>query len=334
MQGNDTLNAEIGDNADGTGNKANQSGTRAAATLEDLQSRLQRTSMRLSVRSTPGQTFSAIRNQTISYILDLFFGQRRGILDYWSDSGSYYSESYQASYNGNMNLMQPGQLEWHLYQGTAQYEAENTFFSTQGTVRTGDGREINFNVNVGMSREFQQYYEEEIQPELNLVDPLVINLDGDTAQVSDQTFYFDIDADGVLDKVNRLGSGSGFLALDKNGDGVINDGSELFGTASGNGFQDLAQYDDDGDGWIDEDDAIWSKLQIWCKDENGNDVLYKLADRGVGAICLQNVGTQFTQQAQDGSVKGVVRNTGVFLYEDGNVGTVQHVDMVKHAYSA
>ncbi len=216
-------------------------------------------------------------------------------------------------------------------QAGIQIEAEDTAFTTKGTVRTSDGREISFNVNVGMSRRFQQYYQEEFQQaSVDLCDPLVINLDTDVAELSDQTFYFDIDGDGELDEISQLGAGSGYLALDKNGDGIINDGNELFGTSSGNGFADLAKYDEDGNGWIDENDAIWDKLKIWCKDENGNDVLYRLADKGVGAICLQNVATDFALKGQEGQTKGAIRNTGVFLYENGNVGTVQHVDVAKY----
>ena len=331
---NNALNTEIGNSTNDAGGKTNQSSERGYTSLNDWQARFQRFNGRLNfnTRNTPSQTFATIRSQTINYILDLFFG--RGMRNSWSMNSSYYSESYQFSYSSSMATVQPSPLEWQLFQGNLQYESESTYFTTQGTVRTSDGREISFNVNVGMSREFQRYYEEQIQTDLDLIDPLVINLNGTVADVSDQTFFFDIDGDGVLDEVNQLGSGSGFLALDKNGDGIINDGSELFGTTSGNGFKDLARYDDDGDGWIDEDDAIWAMLKIWCKDEKGNDVLYSLADLGVGAICLQNVNTEFTQQALDGSAKDVIRNTGVFLYENGNVGTVQHVDMVRHAYSA
>ena len=316
-QGNNALNTAVKDGNEANGDKSGLT-TQQQERLEELQTRLQRFGIRLPIRSTPSQTFNTIRNHTVNYILDLFFGNKR------------------SNFQLQPVELQPIQIQqWNYYQESSYYESESTFFSTQGTVHTADGREINFNINVGMSREFQQYYREELQmTQLQLTDPLVINLNGDVADISDQTFYFDIDGDGVLDEVNQLGSGSGFLALDKNGDGVINDGTELFGTASGNGFRDLAQYDDDGDGWIDEDDEIWSKLKIWCKDENGKDVLYSLAEAGVGAICLQNVSTDFTQQAQDGSAKGVVRNTGVFLYENGNVGTVQHVDMVKHSYSA
>ena len=220
-------------------------------------------------------------------------------------------------------------------QETLQIETENTTFSTVGTVRTKDGREIRFNVNVGMTREFQQYYREDLEMlSFKMCDPLVINLDTEVAELSDQNFLFDIDADGEKDEVAMLGSKSGYLALDKNNDGKINDGNELFGTASGNGFADLAKYDEDGNGWIDESDSIWSKLKIWCKDENGKDVLYRLSEKGVGAICLQNVATDFTLKGDAGNTKGAIRNTGIFLYENGNVGTVQHVDVAKYQSKA
>lgn len=327
-RGSNTLNTAIGNDEEGA-EEANQSSKKSGDTMEDWKKRFQASSGRLNIRNSPSQTLATFRGHVISYILDLFFGNRRNL---WGcqNGGGFYSNQPRT-----LELQSVSVRQWTVSQESYFQESESTFFSTQGTVRTADGREINFNVNVGMSRQFQQYYREEFQrTEVRLTDPLVINLDGDVADISDQTFYFDIDGDGILDEVNQLGSGSGFLALDKNGDGVINDGSELFGTASGNGFQDLAQYDDDGNGWIDEGDAIWDKLRIWCKDENGNDVLYKLSEVGVGAICLQNVSTEFTEQGQDGSVKGVVRNSGIFLYENGNVGTVQHVDMASHSYTA
>ena len=255
----------------------------------------------------------------------------------WQNNGQEYVNNSNGQFyqNGSGSLEKGTRTQTlkvlNYNKAVSQTETESANFSTVGTVRTADGREINFNVNVSMSRSFQQYYEEDLHlMSFTMCDPLVINLDTDVAELSDQTFYFDIDGDGEKDEVSQLGKGSGYLALDKNGDGVINDGSELFGTSSGNGFADLAAYDEDGNGWIDENDAIWSKLKIWCKDENGNDVLYRLADKGVGAICLQNAATDFTLKGQEGQTRGAIRNTGVFLYENGNVGTVQHVDVAKY----
>lgn len=247
------------------------------------------------------------------------------------------SRSFQGigsdSYNMSGNAVQIGAIQNEY----SYEEKEDTAFATKGKVITADGREIEFNLGLEMSRRFEEYYYEQndiyaytpSQP-ANLVDPLVINLDSNIASVSDQKFMFDIDSDGILDSISQLNSGSGYLALDKNGDGKINDGSELFGTASGDGFADLAAYDDDGNGWIDENDAIWSKLLIWTKDEHGKDMLYHLKDKGVGAICLESVDTEFSLKSlKNNAMNGKIRKTGMFLYENGMAGTVQHLDIAK-----
>jgi hypothetical protein len=182
-----------------------------------------------------------------------------------------------------------------------------------------------------MSRSFQAYYENNYEAtSVELCDPLVINLDTDMASVSNQKFMFDIDSDGILDSISNLNMKSGYLALDRNLDGVINNGSELFGTSSGNGFADLMKSDLDQNGWIDENDAIWNKLLIWTKEENGEDCLYHLSEKGIGAICLKNVSTEFSLNAeQSNQTNAVIRNTGIFLYENGNIGTVQHLDVAQ-----
>lgn len=268
-----------------------------------------------------------IRQQCLNYLMQIFFPERRSYS--WSSMDQTQQSAQLTSTQDSLTAMVGVGTKTFTY-GTQYYyeEAENTSFSTQGTVKCADGREINFNLNLEMSRSFQEYYEENISyTQVSLCDPLVINLNGNIADLSDQTFYFDLDGDGQEDEINRLNQGSGFLALDKNGDGIINDGTELFGTQSGNGFDDLAEYDTDHNGFIDEGDEIWDKLKIWVMDENGNQQLYSLAEKGVGAICLQNNATNFAINDDNNQTKGVIRNTGVFLYENGDVGTVQHVDM-------
>lgn len=331
--------------------RAKKTGSQPAA-LREWQGRMGSAAGKVSLRSSENQTLTNIRQMTVRYIFELLFSRRRNWFGDWKQESApeqpadnSQPEDSQASNNGNSadKGQNPERMPksfgtmrvLNYSQETIHVESENTTFSTVGTVKTADGREISFNVNVGMSRSFESYFSEDLRlASFKLCDPLVINLDSDVADVSDQTFYFDLDADGEKDEVSQLGKGSGYLALDKNGDGVINDGNELFGTKSGNGFADLAEYDEDGNGWIDENDAIWDKLKIWCKDENGKDVLYRLADKGVGAICLQNISTDFTLQGQGGRTQGVVRNTGMFLYENGLAGTIQHVDMAKYDMGA
>lgn len=306
--------------------------TEENTSLQEWQNRFSASPVSISVSRDTSQTLADIRQQTIKYIFELLFGKRKN----WLFGENSYHNADSISQSSNSQTVSQTQtsslnMKAFVYSQKNYYcEKESTSFATTGMVKTADGREISFQVNVGMSREFEQTFQQELAlAQFSLCDPLVINLDSDTAEISDQTFYFDIDADGKKDEIHQLGKGSGYLALDKNGDGVINDGSELFGTASGDGFADLAKYDEDGNGWIDENDAVWDKLKIWCKDENGEDVLYTLKEKGVGAICLQKAATEFTEKTATGQTKGVVRNTGVFLYESGLAGTIQHVDMAR-----
>ncbi len=220
-----------------------------------------------------------------------------------------------------------------MFGGAAQrivtyQEYESTEFHADGVAKTDDGRTISFNVDIMMSRSYMEYMNVYTPSVMGaLCDPLVINVGSDTADVKDQKFMFDIDADGVDDEISMLGRGSGFLALDKNGDGTINDGSELFGTKSGNGFEDLREYDSDGNGWIDENDSIFEKLKVWCKAADGEDILMSLKEADIGAIFLGYRSTEFSLMGLDGEEDGVIRSTGLFLRESRGVGTVQHVDM-------
>ena len=208
-------------------------------------------------------------------------------------------------------------------------ESESTTFASKGIVQTADGRNIDFNIEVSMSRSFMQEINMLEVKDYIKTDPLMINLDTNIGSVSDQKFFFDLDIDGNEEEISFAGNGSGFLALDKNGDGKINDGSELFGTSSGDGFKDLATYDEDENGWIDENDSIFSKLKVWTKDEYGNDYLIDLKEADVGAIYLRNADTQFSLKNDENKLNAEIKKTGIYLREStGEVGTLNHVDLV------
>lgn len=207
-------------------------------------------------------------------------------------------------------------------------ETEQTDFSAQGTVKTADGREIAFQLDISMAR----HYREETNINFRAgdavrKDPLVINFAGTAAQLSSQKFRFDLDADGLTEEVPMLGSGSGYLAFDLNLNGKIDSGAELFGPASGSGFADLAKYDEDGNGWIDENDAAFQKLKVWTPDATGTGTLASLKDRNVGALYLGYTKTPFELRGADNRDLGAVRDSGVFLTEAGTAGSLQEIDL-------
>lgn len=206
-------------------------------------------------------------------------------------------------------------------------ETASVSFNASGVINTADGRSIKVDVSLNMSHSFvsENYFSFKAGDALK--DPLVINLDSAGTSLTNTKYSFDLDSDGKSDSISFVSPGSGFLALDKNADGIINNGSELFGPNSGDGFSELAAYDSDRNGWIDENDPIYDKLRIWTKDESGNDQLFALGQKGVGAIYLGNIQTSFDIKDTANEQQGKVQKTGLYLREDGTAGTMQHVDL-------
>ncbi|UOP01418.1 hypothetical protein [Kingella potus] len=109
----------------------------------------------------------------------------------------------------------------------------------------------------------------------HIVDPLVLDLDGDGIETVAANGFagslFDHDNDGIRTAGGWLASDDGFLVWDKNGNGRIDNGTELFGdnTAlsggkkAAHGFAALAQHDGNKDGVIDAKDKIFSQLRVW-----------------------------------------------------------------------
>lgn len=210
-------------------------------------------------------------------------------------------------------------------------ETESTQFTAQGMVRTADGQEIRFNLQLDMQRSYRQESSFSLRlGDAVAVDPLVINFDGSAAQLQDLRFAFDLDSDGQTDNVPLLAGNRGYLALDLNHNGRIDNGRELFGPGTGNGFAELAAYDSDGNGWIDQADPVFQQLQVWTPSADGAEGagnLRTLADVGVGALSTQAVITPFALRTADNASLGTVRSTSAYLREDGGVGTIQQVDL-------
>lgn len=205
-------------------------------------------------------------------------------------------------------------------------ETETVSFSSSGIVQTEDGRQIDFRLEFEAVRESSRSIDISIKAGDALIDPLVVNYGTGMASLSDDKVSFDLNNDGQKDNISFVNEGSGLLALDKNADGIINNGSELFGPTTGDGFAELAQYDLDKNNWIDENDAVFNQLKVWSRDTEGNEQLMAIGAVGIGAIYLGNVDTQFSLQGTDQSQQGQLQSTGVFLKENGMAGTIQHVD--------
>ena len=219
-----------------------------------------------------------------------------------------------------------GELVWGRRISERVSESEATTVCGNGQVRTCDGREIAFDFSVAMQREYSREAVSEEGSLVRLRDPLVLSFDGKACELTGERIAFDLDADGSPEQIPGLAAGSCFLVFDRNGNGRADDGSELFGVASGDGFADLAKLDGDGNGWIDEGDAAFAQLALWSGDQ-----WRSLAGQGVGALYTGSVAAPFALKDADNELLGQIRAAGVYLLESGQAGLMQQVDLAVSA---
>lgn len=165
------------------------------------------------------------------------------------------------------------------------------------------------------------------------IDPLILDLDGDgieTANVDNSTAFFDLDNNGFAENTGWVGEDDGLLVLDRNNDGIVNNGGELFGdrtllvdgnTYASSGFEALAELDGNQDGIINANDSIYSLLRVW-QDANGDgssaaSELKTLLELGIVSIGLQYLNTGVTDTSNNIQVR-----VGEFQYDDGTVNNV------------
>jgi Ca2+-binding RTX toxin-like protein len=167
-------------------------------------------------------------------------------------------------------------------------------------------------------------------------DPLLLDLDGDgieTLGVGAVTF-FDHDANGFAELTGWVGTDDGMLVMDRDGDGHITSGRELFGDQSvlqsgavaTSGMQALAEWDltangGNGDGNIDASDAAWSRLRVW-RDADGDGFtdegeLIALSDAGIDALSLA-----FSDSGVSDGLGNSQARLSNFVRADGSLGAM------------
>jgi hypothetical protein len=201
------------------------------------------------------------------------------------------------------------------------YQKQTIDFCTSLQINTPNNY-YEMDLEVAFSQELYEAHSMELVfGDVTILDPLVINYDDDInpfENISKLKFEFDLNNDGENELIPLLKKGAGFLAYDKNENGEIDNGSELFGPSTNDGFSELAQYDNDHNNWIDENDLIFNKLKIWQINEEGDNELVSLVDLNVGAIYLGQVQSGFTYQNKIDQVDGVQKANGVYVKNDGS----------------
>ncbi len=207
------------------------------------------------------------------------------------------------------------------------HESEQMNFNSNGIVRTADGREISFSLDMMMSRQYME--EKEISIEASGTDALNLLVDfaGPASALTETTFGFEIEPEESGESLSYLALGSGILTIDLNNDGKIDSMNEMVGTSTGNGFEELAAHDLDGNGWIDENDPVYKRLHILSEESLANGEVNGLKESNIGAINLGSVDSPYTLKNDQNETTGQIEKSGVYLAEDGTVGQIQQLSV-------
>lgn len=209
-------------------------------------------------------------------------------------------------------------------------ESESRSFASTGSITLDNGESIDFTLSLRQSQSRTYEYSELVQiQERPLTDPLVINFGAATARLTDTLFEFDMTGNGTTGQFASLGAGSGYLVFDRNGNGKVDNGTELFGPRSGSGFSELAAFDDDGNRWIDANDEVFQSLSVWVQTADGGQALRSLAEVGVQALYVDNVPDRFTLTNPQGVPLGQIKASGIYLTSDGEVRTLEEIDLAE-----
>ncbi|MGY2172782.1 hypothetical protein ACW9I7_30020, partial [Pseudomonas gingeri] len=162
------------------------------------------------------------------------------------------------------------------------------------------------------------------------VDPLTLDLDGDGIETvsANSGITFDFDADGVRTGTGWVKGDDGFLVLDRNGNGQVDNGFELFGvdtiksdgTKASNGFDALKDLDSNGDGVFDERDTEFVNVRVW-QDKNQDGVSQASELKSLSELHIQSINLVATNSAQN-SNGNIISAVGGFTYADGHTGEI------------
>ena len=203
--------------------------------------------------------------------------------------------------------------EWEL-----GYQAVQASFS--GEITLANGNAISFDMDFSMEVSWARYsYSEQ-----KMQDPLIVSLSGNAVELSADSSKFDLLSDGSEVKLPQLAAQQFYLAYDRNRDNQINNGSELFGVKTGQGFKDLAKYDDNGNGFIDPSDDIWQYLYLWRPEQS----LQNMQQAKLGAISLESVPTVMPLYNNKQQLAGQLQRSGIALTAEGKPALLQQIDLV------
>lgn len=231
--------------------------------------------------------------------------------------------TFEASFSREFASLQVSQLQQQNGQSVVTewelgYQAVQASFS--GSLQLQNGDSVSFDFEFSMQVSWARYSQVTQQAE----DPLVVSLDGTAAKFSGGHTHFDLFSNGSTVPLPQLAAQQFYLAYDRNRDAQVNDGSELFGPKTGQGYAELAQYDENGNGFIDPGDDIWQYLYLWRPKQ----AMQNMTEAKLGAFSVSSAATPMPILDSSQKQTGEIQRSGLAFTTDAKPVLVQQIDLV------
>ncbi|WDE10780.1 hypothetical protein [Thalassomonas haliotis] len=285
------------------------------------------------------------RLESIKLILAAYFGKNLDLEEYLFDFSSPDSRqgnplNPEQAINAANSGAEFVRVDNQVFRAGEQVQVEEWFtreqslsYQMQGQFQLDD-KQISLSYEFNISSESTRYRRFATRAG-NLQDPLLVQFGNQSLGHIQDRQAFDINNDKSLDKLPVFSGDVGYLVFDENANGRADDGSELFGPASGNGFQELAAFDSNQNGFIDKDDEHFEQLYLWQpKGESEGEVepgaqqqWLSLDDAGIAAINLSAIETPYSFYDENDQLEAQMRRSSFAIGENGRGYGVHQVDV-------
>jgi hypothetical protein len=221
------------------------------------------------------------------------------------------------------SFQQNDSVSVELWQSHEQY----LDYQVQGQLNIND-QALSLDYKLSLSSERSSYSKIEMSAAA-LKDPLLVQFGSQGLGAIKGQTDFAINQDNALDKLPIFSGDVGYLVYDKNNNQQADDGSELFGPKTGQGFVELAQFDSNKNGFIDAEDQQFEQLYLWqpSDDNNPTEQWLSLKDAKIQAISLSTISTPFDFYDQQGEVQAQLRQSSFAISDSGLGRGVHQVDV-------
>ncbi len=210
--------------------------------------------------------------------------------------------------------------EWHSHKQQLSYQVQGQLIINE--------QELLLNYQMSLESTQSSYHKMEVTAAA-LKDPLIVQFGEQGLGEISSAIEFHINRDNTLDSLPIFSGDVGYLVYDKNSNQQADDGSELFGPRTGQGFNELAELDTNKNGFIDHEDERFEQLFIWqpSKEIIQAEQWLSLQQAKIQAISLSSTTTPYNFYDQQGQIQAQLRQSSFAINNDGLGRGVHQVDV-------